>query len=145
MNRSRHQLPDWLMSDPWRGFVLAATLFTTVIAIAWAVSGDKLDAHWLSQLSLAVYMGLFMAGLSARQFSSEYHRHISISAFAILVIAAGWFLISLGADALQAFFTHPILSLAIMGGVLTLLYHVILGLAHLLLLFYLSRFGHNRG
>ncbi|MCO8120102.1 hypothetical protein NHH03_00010 [Stieleria sp. TO1_6] len=145
MNRSGQELSDWLMSDPRRAFIFGSTLFTTVIVIAWAISGQELDAHWLSQLWIAVFMGLCTAGLSARQFSSDYHRPISFSAFAILAIISVWSLITLGADALQAFVTHPILAFAITGSVLTVLYHVILGVAHLLLLFYLSRFVHNRG
>ncbi len=133
------------MSDPRRGFIFGVALFATVIAIAWGISGERLDTHWLSQLPLAVFFGLFMAGLSARQFSSSYHRPISLSALAILLIGFSWFMISAGTDALPLFLRHPISAFAIAGGVLTLAYHAILGVAHLLLLLYLSHFVHNRG
>ena len=144
MTRATQPLIDSVVSDPRRAFVLGSGVFTAVVAIAWTISGESLDSHWLSQLWIAVFFGLSMAGYSARQFDSTCHRWISSGAMAAmsvaLVLIAYW-----SWPELVALVREDPLSLAIFLLItLVLFYHVILGASHMLVLIYLSHFIHSR-
>lgn len=110
---------------PWKAFAFGSGVFAVVLAIAWIISGDYLDEVWLHQLWLVLFMGLSLAGFSARLNAAPWRRWVSRVVMGLFVIVGVCSITAVGPLLTET--DYPVLMLAIVVGVVTILYHAVLG------------------
>jgi len=110
---------------PWKAFAFGSGVFAVVLPVAWIVSGDYLDEVWLQQLWLVLLVGLSLAGFSARLNPASWRRWLSRVVMIAFVIVGVCAIPTVGP--LLAETNHLVMMLVIGAGVVTILYHAVLG------------------
>jgi hypothetical protein len=113
------------IKTPWKTFAFGSGVFAFILAIAWIISGDYLDEIWLHQLWLVPSVGLSCAGVSARLNPLSWRRWVSRFVITAFVIVGVSFIATIGLPLTKT--DHPVMMFAIVAGVVTIVYHAVLG------------------
>jgi hypothetical protein len=119
------------MQRPSHAFGLGFFLFVFLLAIAWIVSGDRIDSVWLSMFWLPLGFGLFLAGVAARR--NPLQKHTWIYNTIVLPSLAGAMLTanSWGPIIADALNEHPTITFVLLLNAAVCLYHIAIGIVYL--------------